>query len=200
MDGDKAPLTAMAALCNQYNAHLIVDEAHATGIAGNRGEGLVQQLGLQAQCFARIHTFGKALGCHGAVVLGSESLYDYLVNFSRPFIYTTALPPISVAAIAKAYELFPLMVNEREHLTNLIGKFQSASIKFEKLQSTTPIQSIIIPGNKEVKAMAAVCRQNGLDVRAILYPTVPKESERVRIVLHAFNTSAELDRLIGNFA
>ena len=112
MDGDLAPLQEMAALCEQYNAKLIVDEAHATGIVGEHGEGLVQHLQLQSKCFARIHTFGKALGVHGAIVLGSSFLRSYLINFSRPFIYTTALPPCTVQHIAEAYKLFPGMVIE----------------------------------------------------------------------------------------
>ena len=86
MDGDMAPLTAISDLCRQYGAHLIVDEAHATGVVGAKGEGLVQQLNLQTACFARVHTFGKAVGCHGAIVLGSDRLRNYLVNFCRSFI------------------------------------------------------------------------------------------------------------------
>jgi 8-amino-7-oxononanoate synthase len=196
MDGDMAPLKEIAALCGQYKAFLIVDEAHATGVVGNKGEGLVQYLGLQQQCFARIHTFGKALGCHGAIVLGSNALRDYLVNFCRTFIYTTALPPVSVAAIATAYNVFPLLSNERAHLQDLTGFFQSATIKGEKLRSITPVQSVVIPGNSVVKATADLCRQNNFDVRAILYPTVPRGSERLRIVLHSYNTKDELNRLV----
>lgn len=196
MDGDIAPLQLMAALCNQYHARLIVDEAHATGVTGERGEGLVQHLGLEQACFARIHTFGKALGCHGAIVLGSETLRNYLVNFSRPFIYTTALPEISVAAIKASYQVFPSLIKERRHLQDLISFFQSSYTAFQKLESSTSIQAILIPGNDKVKATAALCQQNNLDVRAILYPTVPKGSERLRIVLHSFNIREELDALI----
>ena len=196
MDGDMAPLQPIAALCRRYNAHLIVDEAHATGVVGDRGEGLVQALALEQDCFARIHTFGKALGCHGAIVLGSETLRDYLVNFCRSFIYTTAVPPASVAAIAAAYHIFPLLTAERMQLQALVAVFQSASINFKKLVSNTPVQSVIIPGNENVKRVADACRQNNFDVRAILYPTVPKESERLRVVLHAFNTETDLQRLI----
>ncbi len=195
MDGDIAPLQEIAALCKQYNAHLIVDEAHATGITGSNGEGIIQQLNLQEQCFARIHTFGKALGCHGAVVLGSNLLRDYLINFCRPFIYTTALPPISVAAIAASYKIFPAMYKERAHLQNLINVFQAADLRFMKLKSNTPIQSVIVPGNEPVKAAAALCVQHGFDVRPILYPTVPKGEERLRIVMHSFNAADELNRL-----
>ncbi len=96
MDGDMAPLEKITDLCNTYNAQLVVDEAHATGVIGAKGEGLVCSSGLQDRVFARVHTFGKALGCHGAAVVGSDILKQYLVNFARPFVFTTALPGHSV--------------------------------------------------------------------------------------------------------
>ncbi len=123
MDGDMAPLQEIATLCDQYGANLIVDEAHATGVIGERGGGAIQALGLQDRCFARIHTFGKALGCHGAVILGSPVLRNYLINFCRPFIYSTSLPPASVAAIQASYDIFPGMTREREDIKNLIALF-----------------------------------------------------------------------------
>ncbi len=196
MDGDTAPLKDISLLCDKYDALLIVDEAHATGVVGDKGEGLVQSLQLEEKCFARVHTFGKACGCHGAIVLGSELLRNYLVNFSRPFIYTTALPEASIMAVRTSYEVFPILHAERKQLTNLIEQFQSSAISFHKPVSHTPVQVVIIPGNEQAKAVAEACRQNNLDVRAILYPTVPKGSERLRIVLHAFNSSAELEQLI----
>lgn len=197
MDGDMCPLTAIVALCEQYNAHLIIDEAHATGVIGERGEGLVQQLQLQQKIFCRIHTFGKAVGCHGAVVLGSQQLKDYLINFARSFIYSTALPEHSIACIKASYALLPLMQEERAHLQKMITHFQQATIAYEKLVSQTPVQVVVIPGNDAVQEVANKLQQHHLDVRAILYPTVPKGAERLRIVLHAFNTMEELDLLIG---
>lgn len=196
MDGDQAPLVEIVKLCQQYGAYLIVDEAHATGVVGPHGEGLVQALHLETSCLARIHTFGKAVGCHGAIVLGSRRLRDYLINFARPFIYTTALPPSAIAAIRMAYTLFPSMDAEREHLYMLIWTFQQADLGYKKLTSSTPIQGVIVPGNDEVRALAEKLEYNGFDIRPILYPTVPKGEERLRIVLHAFNTPKELDRLI----
>jgi 8-amino-7-oxononanoate synthase len=197
MDGDVAPLKEISALCAQYDASLIVDEAHATGVIGESGEGLVQLLGLQADCFARIHTFGKACGVHGAVILGSKQLKDYLVNFSRAFIYTTALPESSVAAIAASYDLFPLLNEERKHLDFLIRHFTEAPLPMQKLHSSTPIQGVILPGNENAKSAASLLQQNNMDVRAILYPTVPRGEERLRIVLHAFNTVDEVAFLIN---
>jgi len=196
MDGDMAPLTAISNLCELYGAHLIVDEAHATGVVGAKGEGLVQQLNLQTACFARVHTFGKAVGCHGAIIMGSERLRNYLVNFCRSFIYSTALPEASVAAIRCAYELFPGMHAERAYLQQLIYTFQQATIGWEKLDSDTPIQIVIIPGNDEVKKVAGALQTAGFDVRAILYPTVPAGKERLRIVLHAFNSMQEVQLVI----
>jgi 8-amino-7-oxononanoate synthase len=196
MDGDFCPLQEIISLCEKYTAHLILDEAHATGVVGEKGEGLAQQLNLHSKIFARVHTFGKACGCHGAVVLGSVQLRDYLINFARSFIYTTALPPHTIAIIKKSYELFPVMNDERKHLQQLIHQFQSSQIKYQKLSSQTPIQIVIIEGNENAKSLAETLQQNNLDVRAILYPTVPKGKERLRIVLHAFNSLQELQQLI----
>lgn len=195
MDGDVAPLKEIVELCEKYNAALIVDEAHATGVVGERGEGLVQKLHLQKKCFARIHTFGKACGAHGAIVLGSEKLKRYLVNFSRQFIYTTSLPPSATDAILMSYKIFPRLKTERTKIKKLIDSFQNAKLKYAILKSETPIQIVIIPGNEEVKKVAAVLQQNNFDVRPILYPTVPKGQERLRIVLHAFNTIEEVEQL-----
>jgi 8-amino-7-oxononanoate synthase len=196
MDGDFAPLIDIAALCDKYHAALIVDEAHATGVTGQRGEGLVQQLNLEKKCFARIHTFGKACGAHGAVVLGSEKLKNYLINFSRQFIYSTALPPAAVEAISISYKTFPYLEKERNHLKELIAVFKKGNLKFKMLSSDTPIQIVIIPGNEEVKKVAKTLQENNFDIRPILYPTVPKGGERLRIVLHAFNTLDEVNRLL----
>jgi len=195
MDGDTAPLQEIAGLCEKYKANLIVDEAHATGVIGEKGEGLVQDLSLQSKCFARIHTFGKAVGCHGAIVLGSSLLRNFLVNFSRPFIYTTALPEAAIAAIRAAYEIFPEMNAEREHLQQLINLLQQATCRYDKKISSTPIQAVVIPGNDAVKEVAGTLQDAGMDVRPILYPTVPKGSERLRIVLHAFNSLHEVQEL-----
>ncbi|ULQ54266.1 aminotransferase class I/II-fold pyridoxal phosphate-dependent enzyme [Flavihumibacter fluvii] len=196
MDGDTAPLTEISAICDRHHAHLIVDEAHGLGVIGDRGEGLAQSLGLHRSCFARIYTYGKAAGAHGAAIAGTSLLRNYLVNFSRPFIYTTAAPALALLAIDAAYDRFPGMVQERAHLAGLVRQFQEAGIIYEKMVSHTPIQGVIVPGNEAVRLIATKIQQVGIDVRPILYPTVPKGSERLRIVLHAFNTAAELDQLI----
>lgn len=200
MDGDLCPLTELVELAEKYKAHLIIDEAHATGVIGESGKGLVQQLNWQQKVFARVHTFGKACGCHGAVVLGSKALQQYLINFARSLVFTTALPEHAVAFIKASYKTFPAMNAEREQLARLILKFQSAPVRYEKLVSSTPIQVLVIPGNEEVKRVAETLQQNGLDVRAILYPTVPKGKERLRIVLHAFNTEQQVESILNLLA
>ncbi len=196
MDGDYCPLKQLVSLSAKYNAHLIIDEAHATGIVGEKGEGLVQQLNLQEAVFARMHSFGKALGCHGAAIVGSVILRNYLINFARPFIYSTALPAHSVALIGESYRLFPSMHAERMYLMGLINQFRAAALPFAKLDSFTPIQVVMIPGNVKAKRVAKQLQDEELDVRAILYPTIPREKERLRIVLHAFNTHEQVSNLI----
>jgi len=196
MDGDACPIEALVDICQTYGAHLIVDEAHATGIIGKLGEGLVQAKGLHHQVFARVHTFGKACGCHGAAITGSKRLQQYLINFARSFIYSTALSPHAVNTIQASYRIFPQLHQQRRHLEQLIAHFQQSTLPFYKLPSQTPIQIVVIPGNDAVKKMAQTLQQAGLDVRPILSPTVPAGSERLRIVLHAYNTNAQLSQLI----
>jgi 8-amino-7-oxononanoate synthase len=196
MDGDIAPLAELIAICEKHGCQLVLDEAHATGVIGHKGEGLAQDTGLQGRCFARVHTFGKAVGTHGAVVLGSSLLRDYLVNFSRPFIYTTALPEACIAAIRQSYAIFPGMNQERQHLQALVREFQSHK-SYDILESDTPIQGVVIPGNEAVKTTAVLMQQRGFDVRPILYPTVPKGGERLRIVLHSFNTTEQVKGLLA---
>ncbi|TAF52583.1 MAG: 8-amino-7-oxononanoate synthase [Sphingobacteriia bacterium] len=196
MDGDMAPLHDMVQLCESHGAHLVVDEAHALGVIGEKGEGLVQHLGLADKVFARIVTFGKAAGVHGAAVLGSKRLASFLVNFARSLVYSTALSPHAVAAILRAYEVFPLLYEGREKLKNDIDVFRSAPLPFEKINSLTPIQGVKVGGNLAAQQLAARCQAKNLDVRPILYPTVPKGTERIRIILHAFNAPAELKLLL----
>ncbi|MEL6923840.1 MAG: 8-amino-7-oxononanoate synthase, partial [Bacteroidota bacterium] len=198
MDGDEAPLAAIADLCTQFDAALIVDEAHATGVFGTMGQGLVQQLGLERRVWARVHTFGKALGSHGAAVLGSSDLKQYLINYSRPLIYTTALPPHSLLAIRAGYAL----LRQRDWTTQLHARIDlflkglSPNIRRQFISSRSPIQSWVLGGNEQTKAAARSLQAHGFDVRAILHPTVPKGSERLRICLHRFNTPEEIKGLL----
>lgn len=204
MDGDEAPLIEMAALAEKYNSALIVDEAHATGIYGEKGEGKVVELGLQEKIFARIHTFGKALGCHGGIVVGDEILRNYLINFARSFIYTTALPMHSLITVKCAYELLQTdyYKQQRQKLKKNIELFNKLVMELPSPfgrgiegDGISPIQAIIIPNNEKAKLLATTIQQQGYDVRAILSPTVPKGRERIRICLHSFNSEKEISGL-----
>jgi 8-amino-7-oxononanoate synthase len=198
MDGDLAPLQEIVDICKEYKAALIVDEAHAVGIYGE-GKGLVCQNNLEADVWARIVTFGKALSCHGAAVVGSSLLRNFLINHARSFIYTTAMPPHAYKAILSAYN--DLAIAGREKLFGLIDYFQKAAkevstdgVRF--LFNHSPIQGVIVPDNEQVKRLAEYVRQQGFFVKAILSPTVPAGTERVRICLHAFNSCEEIDKLL----
>jgi 8-amino-7-oxononanoate synthase len=198
IDGSMAPCKEISALCNSYGAYLLVDEAHAIGIAGERGEGIVSHLGLQDRVFAWVCTFGKALGAQGAVILGSSLLKQYLINFSIPFIYTTALPMHSLAAIKCAYQRLPQANAERQQLKKLQhGLFaQAAQTGCPLLPTNTPIVPIFLPGNDRVKALSQELALEGFDIRPILSPTVRKGKECLRLCLHAFNTLEEIDALL----
>ena len=198
MDGDEAPLVEMLDLCDRYNAHLIVDEAHAIGYFGL---GKVHSLHLQERVLATVITFSKGLGLHGGAILGSATLRDYLINFSRPLIYTTGLPPHAVAEIRTAYRyLLEHGPERRQQLTcniDLFNRLASVRLKNNILPSNTPIQAILIPGNAPCRAAEQALRKEGLLAKAILHPTVPAGTERIRVILHAFNTQAEIKRLIN---
>lgn len=199
MDGDQAPIREMTALCQQYNAYLIVDEAHATGIYGKNGAGLVEELGLAEHVFCRILTFGKAIGAHGAAVCGHAVLKEFLVNYARTFIYTTALPLHALFTIESAFELLA----ENPHWTTEL--FDKIKLFREQLHSTIPdlktdhpIQSIILGSNEGAKKLADYLMEKGFEVRPIYSPTVPKGTERLRICLHLFNTDEEIRQLAAD--
>ncbi|MDP1745008.1 MAG: 8-amino-7-oxononanoate synthase [Bacteroidota bacterium] len=201
MDGDTAPLKEIVDLCKKYSANLIVDEAHATGITTNNGKGLVQQLSLEQDVFARVHTFGKALGCHGAIVLGSDLLRDFLINFSRSFIYTTALPVKSLIVVNQAYQLLQQSDELIQQLHENINYFKdhlSENVKAQLIESDSAIQCIVVSGNDKVKNLATLLQQCGYDVRPILSPTVPKGKERLRICIHTFNSNSQIEGLCNS--
>jgi 8-amino-7-oxononanoate synthase len=198
MDGDLANLEAITNLSEKYGANLIVDEAHATGIFGKNGQGLVSELGLENKIFARVITFGKALGCHGAIVLGSKNLRDYLINFARPFIYTTAAPMQTHESVRQAYQLLksPTFSNEKLHSLIHFFKEQANQVSdLELIESPSAIQCIVISGNEKCREVATKLQNAGLDIRPIVSPTVPKGKERLRICLHEFNTEKEILRI-----
>lgn len=194
MDGDLAPLVEISRLCKEYNALLIVDEAHSGGVFGTEGKGLCQELGITDSVFMRLFTFGKAYGAHGAAVCCSDEVREFLINFARSFIYTTALPEGMYTHILNQIEESKPDVL-RERLQANIAHFSNA------LQSTlsaekSPIRIMEFSDLDSCKSKAQQLQDAGFAVKAILPPTVPAGSQRLRICIHAFNTQEEIDRLI----
>jgi len=195
MDGDTAPLRELCEMCEEVGAYLVVDEAHATGVYGKRGEGLVQSERLHERVFARVHTFGKAVGYRGAIVVGSETLREYLVNFARPFIYSTAPDLLTLRYIDRAYRLMADAHEERARLRELIVGVHILRREFTSLtflESDSPIQGVVLPSNERVLAAEGVLQERGFFAKAIRSPTVPPGLERIRLCLHAFNTLDEV--------
>lgn len=217
MDGDCAPLAEIAAMCEAHNAFLIVDEAHSTGVYGNVGEGLVQSLHLSSAVFARVHTFGKAVGFRGACVVGDRALIDFIINKARPFIYSTAPDLFSIWWSRVLYNRMIESSRERSNLFSLSAYFHHQTQRslavscsgsssgeqlieqanaFGLLRNASPIQGILCPGNQAVMSLESFLRGRGFGVKAIRSPTVPVGKERIRISLHSFNTEAEVDHLV----
>jgi 8-amino-7-oxononanoate synthase len=197
MDGDIAPLAQFARICNQFErVELIVDEAHATGVYGEKGRGLVHQYGLEYTVLIRVHTFGKAMGCQGACVLCPPVLKQFLLNYARPLIFSTFLPHYTLVAI---HQSFLYLENHWEQLQqdlrNKVNYFRE-HIGVPVMDSISQIQGIIVPGNERVVHFSRELALLGLDVRPIRSPTVPKGQERLRICIHNHNSIAELQHLI----
>lgn len=204
MDGDLCPLPELIGLCDRYGAYLILDEAHATGIMGENGGGLSEVLQAGKKIFCRIYTFGKALGLHGAAVAGSRRLTSYLINFARPFIYTTALPPSDYARIKLHFDYLSANPSIRKQLESIIRFYRQCvaerGLTWGTTASQSPIQTVLIPDNEAVNKAAEMLQNRGLDVRAIRSPTVKTGSERLRICLHAYNTHDEISTLASSLA
>lgn len=193
MDGDECPLEDLVKLSEKHGFSIILDEAHSTGVRGPEGAGICVEKALEEKVDIRIYTFGKAMGVCGACVSGSRDLIRYLVNFARPFIYTTALAPYTVAAIDCAFRY----LSSNPHLQNILeNKIQLYLQRVSTLQNRTPslsaIQTCIIPGNERIRGIAAKLQQQGFDVRPILYPTVARGKERLRICLHTYNAEDQV--------
>jgi len=221
MDGDLAPLRDIVACVKtrlKGNGYVIVDEAHSTGIYGKQGRGLVCELGLEEEVFARLHTFGKAISSFGgkliihyegttdfvAIVLCSSITREYLINYARTLIYTTALPFSCLASISISYQYLQSgFIDER--LTHLWSLVRHTHKQLTSLSSTTitirvnkePRSPIIPVFTFEPRSLARFCQERGFTVRPIVAPTVPQGSERVRVCLHAGNTIEEVEGLVG---
>ena len=197
MDGDTPDLKTLVAFTNTNGYHLIVDEAHAVGARGTNGNGIIPELKLEKKVFARIITFGKAYGCHGAAILGCNDLKDYLINFAKSFIYTTALTPHTLATIITAHNFYKEFgMEEVKRLKANIVYFKK-ELKTQGLQehfilSDAPIQSCIIKGVGKAKSVAAKLMEKGFGLKAILSPTVPEGQERLRFCIHSYNSKEEL--------
>ncbi|KAJ5339991.1 Pyridoxal phosphate-dependent transferase major region subdomain 2, partial [Penicillium brevicompactum] len=207
MDGDVAPIKEFIAVVDELlprgNGYFYVDEAHATGVFGPRGAGVVQALGVHDRMFIRVHTFGKALASHGAMVLCGPETRDYLINYARSLIYTTALGFPFLASIRATYEL--LQTGETESLQRRLQQLIShlrlqldALRRYESVMFEVdhfPTSPIISLRTSQPRRLASACQAKGFIVRAIMPPTIPEGKERVRVCLHSGNTEAEIDGL-----
>jgi len=198
MDGDESPLKEIVDACKTYNAFLIVDEAHSGGVYGKEGKGLVSKYNLDDSIFIKLITFGKAYGSHGGLVLCSNETRDFLINFSRAFIYTTALPEHSLKRIEQVVDLSKIMDNMRTNLFDLVAYFKKKAPErgIELIESNSPIQCVLVPGNDNAKSLEKDLQQKGFALKAILSPTVKQGKERIRICLHGFNIKNEVDDLL----
>ena len=197
MDGDECPLREILALKKKYNSIVMIDEAHSTGVMGENGSGMSCLLNLEKDIDIRVYTFGKAMGTHGACVVTVPTIKNYLINFSRSFIYTTALSPHSIISIECAFDFLRQYPALQTQLRDRILLFQNLlHPNAHRVPSKSAIQSILVIGNKAAKMLSSKLLDQGLDCRPILAPTVKEGSERLRICLHTFNTNEELEKLV----
>ena len=195
MEGVKSPLKEMIDLCQQYQAKLILDEAHSGGTYGENGKGLSATLKNNDLIFLRVFTFGKAFGSHGACVITSELVKDYLINFARPFIYTTAMPRFMVEDIL--LKVSSSTIHERqkrleENIHFFINQFPKG---FLKSDVNSPIQTVYFKSMDVFRKIENKSLTENLGVKAIYAPTVQEDKERLRISIHAHNTKKELQKL-----
>ena len=191
MDGDRAPLEARAEVARRHEGRLAVDEAHATGVFGPDGRGLGAWLEGRPDAIS-LHTCGKALGSAGALLCGPAVFRDFLVNYSRPFIYSTAPSPLTAAAVRAALRLCKHQPERRERLGRMI---ELANAALESRCGMPPSGSQILPAivgsDSRAVALAAAMRSHGYDIRAIRPPTVPEGTARLRIAL-SLNVTQEI--------
>ena len=198
MDGDVAPLEDYADLAERYGAHLIVDDAHATGIFGReRGSGLLEDFGVQRRALASVSTFGKAFGLFGACVAGPAWLIKYLVNCCRTFIFTTAVPPLLLIGIEAVLDTIQNQPQHRHRVLELSDRLRDR-LRAENVdvgRSWGPIVPVIIGPNQATLDVEKSLQRAGFDVRAIRPPTVPSGTGRLRISVHADHSDREIDQL-----
>ena len=200
MDGDVANLPALAREARAKGAWLMVDDAHGFGPLGATGGGIVEHFGLsQHDVPVLVGTLGKAFGTSGAFVAGSEALIESLIQFARPYIYTTSQPPALACATLKSLELLRSEHWRREHLNTLIRQFRAGAqqIGLQLMDSFTPIQPIMIGDSAEAVRLSQQLRERGVLVTAIRPPTVPVGSARLRVTLSAAHTEAQVQLLLN---
>jgi 8-amino-7-oxononanoate synthase len=187
MEGDRAPLSELAALAERYGAELIVDEAHAIGVRGPHGSGCVAEAGLSVRVLATVHTCGKALSAAGAFVCGSENLRRFLINRARTFIFNTGLPPYFASQVSAGMSLAAEADSERDHLMELSAFLRNELRKngFDTANSDSQIVPVILGSNTAAITFAEFLRTRGFGVRAIRPPTVPTGKARLRLSLTA---------------
>lgn len=203
MDGDIADLPALAATAKARDAWLMVDDAHGLGTLGRNGGGIVEHFGLShEQVPVLIGTLGKACGTAGAFVAGSEELIECLIQFARPYIYTTSQPPALACATLRSLQLLRSEHWRREHLAALIQQFRSGAeqIGLQLMDSFTPIQPILIGDSARALRLSQMLRERGLLVTAIRPPTVPAGSARLRVTLSAAHSAAQVQLLLDALA
>ena len=200
MDGDVAPLPAIAAVCAKHDAWLMVDDAHGVGTLGASGGGVAEHFALdQRQLPILMGTLGKGLGTAGAFVCGSETLIDYLVQFSRPYIYTTSMPPAVAAATSASLAIARRDSWRREHLNRLIARFRQGATQLglELMPSMTAIQPVLIGSDQACMAVGAALWEQGIHVGTIRPPTVAKNTSRLRITFNANHSFDDVDQLLS---
>lgn len=215
MDGDMAPLASMLEMLNTLSTDnvallLIVDEAHAVGLNGPSGEGCVVDSNLQnhPNLAVRVVTYGKAFGAHGAAVLTSSLFRQYLINYARPFIYSTALPPHSIVCLKVIYGFCATVeahearvtLSQRRNFFRKLATSQLPSGALLEAGTQSPIQSVLVSGNDNCVKATSKLRRAKVDVYPIRSPTVPKGTERIRVVIHAHNTEDEIRKLVSELA
>ncbi len=199
MDGTMVNVPDMLKICNKYDAILVLDEAHSAGIFGKNGRGLGNELAKENNnSLIRVITYGKAFGTHGAAILCSKEIKDYLVNFSRPFIYSTAPPPHQIHGIKQSYKFMQNSNGKRDKLLELIYYWkEKRPTDLNWIDSESQIQSMITPGNNQVIKLADFLQNQGFSVLPIRKPTVNEGKERIRFCIHAYNTKEQIDLLFS---
>lgn len=197
MSGDIAPLSELTKLTKKFNTTLIVDDAHGIGVLGKKGKGCIEHYNIENPPIL-VGTFGKAFGGFGAFVAGSKNLIEYLIQFARPLIYTTALPPAIAAANRASLKIIQAETWRREQLTELIAYFRQVAeqLNIKLLDSITPIQVSVIGDAKKALAMGEKLQQAGFLVAVIRPPTVSPKSSRLRISLKVTHTKIQIEQLL----